>query len=142
MEEIVVKYRELKESNTTTKTMKVRLKKDGCPWYSFDMKILGNIKDNVLRKWKANREDQRLAEMLKHINRKFTPAKRKAKKEYYERFMNTGNQTLFWKRINELLGSKTKEEIAAINVVMISKFLIQLNYLTSSMNTSPLLATN
>lgn len=113
---VAAKYVELRNTNTTIKTMHVRLKKDGCPWFSYDMKILCHARDTALKKWKRNRTDERLGEILKQANKKLAVAKRKAKKEYYNQFLNARSPKELWKRINGLLGTHNEAHEIVLNI--------------------------
>lgn len=106
---LTARYRQLVGSNSKTTTVEVKLKSDCCPWYNFDVWKLGKIRDNVLRRSKLNRHDQRLQDLLDHANRRLKDAKKRAKTEYYNGIFSSTNPKVLWRRINELLGCKTKE---------------------------------
>lgn len=111
------KYREILQGNTTELLAEVKVKNNCCPWYNYDMWKLGKIKDNVYHRWKSNRRDSNLTDLLAHINRRFAACKKKAKIEYYQRQLNTTNPKTLWSRINEILGRKQKKDTSVKLVV-------------------------
>lgn len=108
LQTITSRYAELVEENSRTTTVEVQVKNNCCPWYNFDIWKLGNIRDNVLKRWKRNRQDARTTELLAHANRKLAAAKTKARIQYHSKLFNSGNAKMVWSRINELMGGKSK----------------------------------
>lgn len=78
--------------------------------------MLIGIRDNLLRQKKSDSENIRVADLLKHVNLKLKTAKRKAKKEYYEKLLKTSNARLLWQRINGMLGKDTKKNTIELDV--------------------------
>lgn len=107
---VTEKYREILQANTTVLSAEVKVKNNCCPWYNYDMWKLGRIKDNIYQRWKRNRQDGYLTDLLAHVNIRFATCKKKAKVEYYQQQLNTTNPKALWSRINELLGRKRKKD--------------------------------
>uniref|UniRef100_A0A1W7R639 Putative tick transposon n=1 Tax=Aedes albopictus TaxID=7160 RepID=A0A1W7R639_AEDAL len=106
---ITSRYKQLKDSFSKTITVEVKVKKNVCPWYNLDIWKLGRISNNLFQRWKRNRQDQHVKDLLKHANNKLAEAKRRAKSRYYQRFFSTSNPKVFWTRVNDALGNKTGE---------------------------------
>lgn len=113
---ITSKYSELKSMYTVVQTVQVKLKKSNCQWYNFDVWSLSKVRDNVLRRWKRNREDAELTEMLAHVNKQLTTVKRKAKLEYHQAIFSTNNPKTLWNRINDVLGNNSKSKTLTLEV--------------------------
>ncbi|KAL1377956.1 hypothetical protein pipiens_020305, partial [Culex pipiens pipiens] len=112
LQSITGTYSQLIQANSRTRTVEVKVKNDCCPWYNFDIWKLGNIRDSILKRWKRNRQDQHLSELLARANYNLSEAKKRAKKQYHTKLFNNGNAKLLWGRINELMGGKSRTNSA------------------------------
>lgn len=98
-------FTRLKDSFTKKITVNVKMKKNVCPWFNFDIWKLSRISNNLYRRWKVNREDQRMKDLLNHANKRLAEAKRRAKSSYYQRLYSAHNPKQLWDRINDMLGN-------------------------------------
>ncbi|KAL1376335.1 hypothetical protein pipiens_016954 [Culex pipiens pipiens] len=112
LQSITGTFSQLIQANSRTRTVEVKVKNDCCPWYNFDIWKLGNIRDSILKRWKRNRQDQHLSELLARANYNLSEAKKRAKKQYHTKLFNNGNAKLLWGRINELMGGKSRTNSA------------------------------
>ena len=67
-------FTRLKDSFTKKITVNVKMKKNVCPWFNFDIWKLSRISNNLYRRWKVNREDQRMKDLLNHANKRLAKA--------------------------------------------------------------------
>lgn len=109
-------YREIKHAHTTVVTVEAKLKKGDCPWFTLDVWVLIQVRDNALQNWKADRQNPHLRELLDRANKLLAAAKRKAKRDFHSKLFNTNNAKLLWKRINEVLGKNSKQDAVVLKV--------------------------
>lgn len=109
-------YREMKLAHTTIVTVEAKLKKGNCPWFTLDVWVLIQVRDNALQNWKADRQNAHHRELLDRANRLLAAAKRKAKGDYHQKLFNTNNSKLLWKRINDVLGKNSKQDAVVLKV--------------------------
>lgn len=98
-------YNSLKRQCTKTVTIKAKVK-ENCPWMTFNVWKLIQIKEKTLKKQRRNRNDQRLSDLLAHVSVKLQKEKEAAKRSYYERLLSGCNQKSAWKVINNVLGKQ------------------------------------
>lgn len=103
-------YKQLKDTFSTTISVKVKVKQNTCPWYNFDIWKLGKFSNNLFQRWKNDRQNESLKTLLAHANKKLADAKRRAKTSYYQRLFSSSNSKQLWNRINSLIGNKAAEE--------------------------------
>lgn len=100
-------YKLLKEK--FSKTVSVEAKVKGfCPWMSFDVWKLMKIKENVLRNYKRNPNNNHCKELLDHISKKLQRAKNHAKQEHFKQLFANASQRNVWKNVNRILGKDKK----------------------------------
>lgn len=110
--EIITKYGQLLALCTTTFATQITAKNLYCPWMTYDLWKLMQIKIKYLKLVKRNPNDLSLCDMLEHISKKVSSAKRTSKKHYYERLLSTTCHSKLWKNINIIFGrTKGKEKI-------------------------------
>ncbi|XP_038106223.1 uncharacterized protein LOC119765983 [Culex quinquefasciatus] len=90
-------YNLIKEQCTKTVTIKAKVK-GNCPWMTFNVWKLIQIKDKTLKKQRRNSDDPRLVDLLAHVSKKLQKEKEAAKRNYYEPF-DTIDHNLLLKKL-------------------------------------------
>lgn len=85
------RFMQLKQSFTTQISVNVKVKRNVCPWLNLDIWKLGRISNNLFQRWKRNRQDEHVKDLLTHANKKLADAKRRAKSAYYQQLFSTNN---------------------------------------------------
>lgn len=106
---IVNRYTHLKERFSRTISVEVKVKQNVCPWYNFDIWKLGRISNNLFQRWKRNRNDQHIKDLLEHANRRLAEAKRRTKSKFYQQLFSSNNPKQLWSRINNILGNRSSK---------------------------------
>lgn len=105
-------YNRLLNECTRSVTKIVRLKGDHCPWMTYSLWRLIQLKNQYLKKSKNDPNDVRSKDMLVHVSKKVKAAKIRCKREYYENILNTSSHSNVWKKVNEIFGrSKVVEQV-------------------------------
>lgn len=81
-------YCQLIQTNSRTQTVEVKVKNDCCPWYNFNIWKLGNIR--VHKRWKQNRQDPHLIELLARANYNIAEAKKRPRNSTTQRCSTMG----------------------------------------------------
>lgn len=109
---LVETYNRLITECTRSISKTVHLKGDHCPWMTYSLWRLIQIKNNYLAKSKNAPNDVHIREMLTHISKKVKTAKIRCKREYYENILKSSSHSNVWKVLNEVFGrSKITEKI-------------------------------
>lgn len=104
---ITDRYSQLINLFSSTTSVSVKLKTNTCPWLTFDVWKLSKISNNLFQKWKRDRTNSHLKNLLAHANKKLADTKRRAKSAYYHQMLSSSNPKLLWGKINELIGNKS-----------------------------------
>lgn len=102
---VIDSYNMLKTQCTKTATIRAKVK-EHCPWMTFNIWKLIQIKEKTLKKQRRNRSNQQLADMLAHVSLKLQQEKTAAKRNYYDRLLSGSDQKSAWKVINDVLGKR------------------------------------
>lgn len=90
----------------------VRVKGEHCPWMTFRLWKLMQMKNKYLGKVKSNPSDTHSVEMLAHVSKKVNTAKKQCKRQYYENILKSSSHANVWKKLNEIFGRiKGNEQI-------------------------------
>lgn len=113
---IIETYNKLLLDCTRKFTKTVRLKGEHCPWMTYSLWRLIQIKNNYLNKQKSNPTDEHITEMLEHVSKKVKSAKKRCKKQYYENILKSSSHSNVWKKLNEIFGrTKANEKLKLRN---------------------------
>lgn len=113
---IIETYNKLLHDCTRKFTKTVRLKGEHCPWMTYSLWRLIQIKNNYLNKQKSNPTDEHITEMLEHVSKKVKSAKKRCKKQYYENILKSSSHSNVWKKLNEIFGrTKANEKLKLRN---------------------------
>lgn len=102
---IIDRYNSLRQQCTKTVTIKAKVK-GHCPWMTFNIWKLIQIKESILKRRRRNPDDQHLADLLAHVSRKLQNEKSASKRNYYGNLLANGDQKTAWRVINDALGKQ------------------------------------
>lgn len=109
---LIAKYNSLVSECTRSFSKTINVKGDHCPWMTFNLWRLIQIKNNYLERHKRNPGDLHVIEMLAHVSKKVKTTKIQCKKQYYENILKSSSHSNVWKNLNRIFGrTKTEERI-------------------------------
>lgn len=99
----------LRQLQSNSRSVEIKVKNNCCPWFNLEIWELSRVSNKLYQRWKRNRQDQPLKNMLDRANKNLANCKKRAKAAYYRRILSADNPKALWSRINELIGNKANK---------------------------------
>lgn len=106
---IINLYQELKENCSRKITVQAKIK-GSCPWMTFDLWKMIQIKDKILSRSRRHPLDTSLQEQLAHVSKMLQRTKEQAKRSYYSNLLRDPHPKNMWKILDQVLGRTFDEQ--------------------------------